>query len=392
MSEEQNDSPAFRLRPRRAAPKSYYTVRLEYSANPAAFIRERPRTSSKLRVFSRKTGSTNATTGSGLNQGPAQLKPAAPSKEEQEREERRMMLHRDSASSITTDTMISPFMQRLHLDELEPDSVYEHNYITLKIKQVEQSSNGRLLICLCQSIDSPNKRINVRLYNEYADTSLVKPEKIMSIAKFRTGPVIDNEPNAPKDNNNIDSPLYLNPHNNGHTIAASNKLIQIAQAQHTSTRGESSRSPSVKSETEEAHRSISRASDSTEPLGRQTPSPSVSPSMGLSNLVPFHVIVRFDELVARATSNSNRSNSMQGVASGSSGVATSGSPSVSRRPLVPFVSITSDMIEQPEEPYVEMSPPSPEATSNRPIGNNRRIVDDHENVDVKKVKFTANSL
>lgn len=185
MSEEQNDSPAFRLRPRRAAPKSYYTVRLEYSANPAAFIRERPRSSTKRRVFKQKSGSN--TTKGALNH------PTVISKEEREREEKRISLLRDTSQSITTDTPLSPFMQRLQMNELEPDSVYEHNYITLRIKEVElPDANSRLLICACNTVDQfPSEySIKVELYSDYADTSLIKKGKIINVAKFKTGPLI----------------------------------------------------------------------------------------------------------------------------------------------------------------------------------------------------------
>lgn len=192
MAEEQNDSPAFRLRPRRAAPKSYYTVRLEYSANPAAFIRERPRGSggSKRKVLTRKTGSNATKAAANQLASLANIRPAAVSKEEQELDERRMKLHRGVSESITSDTIISPFLERLELEDLEPDSVYEHNYITLRIKEVEQSDDSKALNCVCSSTDGlpSGCRVNVCLHDEYANQSLVKPDKIISIAKFRTGP------------------------------------------------------------------------------------------------------------------------------------------------------------------------------------------------------------
>lgn len=108
----------------------------------------------------------------------------------------RKALHRDSSQSITTNTIMSPFVQRIQLTELKPDSAYEHNYILLRIEKVEQSqSGGRLLTCICQSTEdstaTSDQSISVQLYGEYANTSLVKPGKIISIAKFRTGPAVD---------------------------------------------------------------------------------------------------------------------------------------------------------------------------------------------------------
>lgn len=193
MSEESNDSPAFRLRPRRSAPKSYYAVRLEYSANPAAFIRERPRTSSKRKVFSQKPPATNQTR---VNQTGQSCSKLASTKEEQERDERRNSLRRSITDSITTGTLVSPFLQRFGLDKLEPNKLYEYEYVTLLIKQVNESIScsqpeRRMLTCLCQDVDIHDaerlgKLINVELYDEYADSTLVKPGKMISIAKFRS--------------------------------------------------------------------------------------------------------------------------------------------------------------------------------------------------------------
>lgn len=217
MSEEQNDSPAFRLRPRRAEPKSYYTVRLEYSANPAAFTREKPRSNTKRKALSQKTSASYSKTKSGKiahydYAGGGQLaattmtlatppKPIVISKEELEQEERRKRLQREIAESITTDVMISPFIQRLELDELKADSVYDQNYITLKIKNVERykQSNERHLVCkCCGTHDSMTKLyLNVHLFDEYASDSLVKAEKMINVAKFRTS-----GPTLVSDNNN----------------------------------------------------------------------------------------------------------------------------------------------------------------------------------------------
>lgn len=209
MSDETNDSPAFRLRPRRAEPKSYYTVRLEYSANPAAFTRERPRLvgakrrapsqrssapgSSYSRTKQTKTGGYNyghlVQTTAGLPQVPKQ---AVVTKEDLERENRRKQLQREIAESITQDTMISPFMERIQASELEADSVYEENYISLKIKHVDHTNEKKHLVCRCHTMDideeSPVLYVNVHLHGDYASTSLLKNGKIINIGKFKTGP------------------------------------------------------------------------------------------------------------------------------------------------------------------------------------------------------------
>lgn len=311
MSEEQNDSPAFRLRPRRSAPKSYYAVRLEYSANPAAFIRERPRP--KRKAFTQKTGS-NSTHPAGKVATTASARPNVMSKEEREREEKRLLLHRDISESITTNTMISPFIQRLAISELEPDSLYEHNYITLRILEVEQSQNRRLISCHCTEVDANSNTAHavvVKLHNEYANVDILKEGKILSITKFRTSP-----------------------------------------------QGASSEDESCLESTDE-HRIT----------------------------LPFNVIVRYDELVERSTSNSNKgallSTSPTTTAIGRS-TSPSGGASVNRRPVIPFISV-SDMIEQPEEPFVELCPSSPTRSDEV-----ERINDESENQqESKKVKFTA---
>ena len=129
-AEETNDSPAFRLRPR-AEPKSYYTIRLEYSANPAAFTRERPRSAKRRSVSSshRTSYSRSKNHGSSGSNGrysststaaqrnllndrfpsrqASEQAPHAPTKEELEREERRKQLQREIAQSITKDLFIS---------------------------------------------------------------------------------------------------------------------------------------------------------------------------------------------------------------------------------------------------------------------------------------------
>lgn len=346
MSEEQNDSPAFRLRPRRAAPKSYYAVRLEYSANPAAFIRERPRNITKRRVFAQKSGSNSTRTA--LNQSYGSATPSKStviSKEEREREERRMLLHRNASQSITTDTLISPFMQRLRLDELKPDSVYEHNYITLRIKQVQlPDADCRLLCCTCSSVDHslPGKRVKVKLYNDYADISKVKEGKIISIAKFKTGPIIgsishddDHEINEPTSSSQAD-PAATASHDNDSTTTTI-KPIPSAQmygsgnapttnnksSESSATSGKTSTSIKVEHGNQRStlKRSSNDSDDNNHPL---TSSLNVGHEI---KTLPFNVIVE-----SSGTSNN-------------------------RSLLIPFVSIT-DMIEQPTEPYVEMSPPS----------------------------------
>lgn len=350
MSEEQNDSPAFRLRPRRAAPKSYYAVRLEYSANPAAFIRERPRNITKRRVFAQKSGSNSTKTA--LNQSYGSATPSKStviSKEEREREERRMLLHRDASQSITTDTLISPFMQRLRLDELKPDSVYEHNYITLRIKQVQlPDADCRLLCCTCSSVDHslPEHRVKVRLHNDYADISKVKEGKIISIAKFKTGPLIgsishddDNEIIKLTSSSQADSTATAS-HDNGSSTTTI-KPIPSAQMYgsgnaptvNTTTNNNSSESSatsgrtstSIKAEHGNQKSTLERSSiDSDDKNHPLTSSLDVGHEI---KTLPFNVIV--------ASSGTSNNKSL----------------------LIPFVSIT-DMIEQPTEPYVEMSPPS----------------------------------
>lgn len=372
MSEEQkDDSPAFRLRPRRAEPKSYYTVRLEYSANPAAFTRERPRATSgasRRRTVSQKSSGSyskskqnktaQATTRydySAGQQATPVKKPLVVSIEELEREERRLQLQREIAQSITTDTMISPFIQRLELDQLKPNLVYAQNYITLKIKKIERKSQqhhhhhhnnsnnssnnhdgqakSRHLVCKCHEIgsdsnsDTTNIHLNVHLFNEYADESLVKVDKIINIAKFRTGPAISTTTIS---SSSSSSPSSLTPDN-------SNK-----QTSNEECFGDDS-------------------------------------SVRWAN---FDVIVRYDD--ESASPSSLRS---------SPSVANGGGDG---RPLIPFVTI-NDMIEKPTEPYVEMSPPSPISlgsamSGSAPPGNRQQQQNlDHENQESKKVKFTAAS-
>lgn len=409
MSEDQNDSPAFRLRPRRGAPKSYYTVRLEYSANPAAFVRERPRDLAKKRIFSQKTGSSSTKSGSNqrVASGAPQAneKPTVVTKEELEQEERRLLQYRQIGNSITTNTMISPFMQRLQLDELDCNAVYEHNYITLKIIEVKEYYKGQLLLCYAKNADSicPDHYVNVRLHNEYANSELVKPGKILSIAKFRTG-----IPDTSVDTSESDSTIVSSPINkrgtgsrastssNGSTSNLRSNTRSTTPVQEYELYDSSRVSGSLKIESTSDHsKLISKSSTSTteqqiyshhqlsEQLHQERPTSGMS-SKSETITLPFNVIVKYDELVERSTSNSNRGSSL--LASSTSSLAGFGGASVNRRPLIPFISIT-DMIEQPTEPFVEMSPPSPDMQSTQVMNMNH---DDHENNQgSKKVKFTA---
>lgn len=391
MTDEQNDSPAFRLRPRRSAPKSYYAVRLEYSANPAAFIRERPRP--KRKAFTQKSGS-NSTHLSGKVTASGHSKPNVITREEREQEEKRLLLHRDISESITTNIMISPFMQRLQIDELEPDSIYEHNYITLKIEEVEQSHNRRLLSCSCVGVENHDTvyAITVKLHNEYADTDIVKEGKILSITKFRTSSLHSSydEQGGSESNRLSNHAQQATSHNIANkSCMNSGKLSpsMATQSQEESTPVQipSPTSTSIKIETHDYR-------------GRPSPSSSVTPSdhefsshttprkpkceadkteTGHTILLPFYIIVKYDELVERSTSNSNKGASLA-IARSASPI---GSASVYRRPVIPFISV-SDMIEQPIEPYVEICPSSPGSCE---VDRNH----DDENQESKKVKFTA---
>jgi hypothetical protein len=320
MSEKPNDSPAFRLRPR-AEPKSYYSIRLEYSANPAAFTRERPRSniakkrsSSNKSSYSRAKQQSNKLTAAAQsvlrhdNYAPVSTLPPIKlenvlSKEDIEREERRKQLRRDTSRSITTDTMISPFMQRLSVDELKPSKVYDQNYITLKIEKVtreQQAGDARACVmCQCSTVSfddeaddddddiKPSGIINVRLYDEYADEKLLEVGKILNIAKFKTGSdrPTGNHAGEPADNNlkwyNFD------------VIVGYDEIDSAALA-----------------------------------------SPPPFPSLPITPPLP------------------SPSTTMNGGAN------------QRKMPLIPFVSITS-MIEQPTEPFVEMAPPSPPSLPNK---------------------------
>lgn len=394
MSEEQqqNDSPAFRLRPRRAAPKSYYEVRVEYSANPSAFIRERTTTNSKRKVFTSKTGSQRVSTIRNNNNN-GQLQTII-SKEEKELEAKRMLLQREISESITDSKLVSPFMQRLCLDELKPDSVYEHNYITLRIKRIGRSTNGQLAHCLCESTedvyddDNNNqdppvnkfKTVSVRLYNEYAETPLIKPEKLISIAKFKTSPLM---PWQDSEGDNIDEsratpPTTLNTNNNDKITNDNDNKCGFLNTNTTNT------------------------TNSNE---------FISNNINTNNKrLPFMVIVKYDEFnknVNKSTSSSGtfaasssyRLDEGVGGACDVSGDSSSATSSVtitlrrtSRRPLIPFISIT-DMIEQPVEPFVEMGPSSP--VHNSSGGGRYNVLNNHnfdeKSQDTKRIKFTANN-
>lgn len=313
MSEKPNDSPAFRLRPR-SEPKSYYTIRLEYSANPAAFTRERPRSSltkrrttstkaSYSKSRSRASGNSKAANlyGQHTDRTPSAQQAAAKaanvmSKEDIEREEGRKRLQRELSHSITTDAMISPFLQRLELENLKHSSVYEQNYITLKIESVTKvkqqavagatsispqsgpkdgQTNGHI-ICRCSGTDSSNRDLflTVHLHDEFACEKIVKVDKIMSIAKFKTGP--------PKFQGSTETDSKRSTTNGG---SSSNSLNNERREQ-----------------------------------------------------IDFDVIVRYDGPAPSAST-------------------ASGGSATYRKPVIPYVCIT-DMIEEPTDPYVEMPLPS----------------------------------
>lgn len=360
MSEEQNDSPAFRLRPRRAAPKSYYTVRLEYSANPAAFIRERPRSNNKRKVFTQKSGSNSTKTPSFQNIGDTNLLLNVVSKEEKEREARRVLLRRDIRESITTNTKISPFMQRIDLDELKADSDYEHNYITLRLKscfeKVDQD-DSQILYCLAHGIDksSIQQHVTIKLYNEYADSRLIQRGKMISIGKFRTSPIGGQNRTFETTNDGSEiADITCAPDAETFTGNRSNQTAQSDNNSEIKTSLNSIKSGDFKTST------------STEVPSKL-------------NILPFHIIVKCDDTyIAKGPSLPTTSSSIR--------------TSLNRRLLMPFISIT-DMIEQPIEPFVEMSTSScdqADAITELDNVNPKYIDHDHENQDAKKVKFTAN--
>lgn len=395
MSDEQqqNDSPAFRLRPRRAAPKSYYEVRVEYSANPSAFIRERTTTNSKRKVFTSKTGSQRVSTIKN-NSNNGQLQTIV-SKEEKELEAKRMLLQREISESITDNRLISPFMQRLCLDELRPDSVYEHNYITLRIKRIGRSTNGHLAHCLCESTDDVDdddnnnqdppvnkyKTVSVRLYNEYAETPLLKPEKLISIAKFKTSPLM---PWQESESDNMDESRSTPP-----TTFSCND-----NDNKTTTNDNDNKSGSLNTNTtnpNEVNNNINNNTNNND-----------------DKRLPFMVIVKYDEFNKNANkstsslgnfaaSSSYRLDERVGGACDDGGDSSSATSSVTitlrrtaRRPLIPFISIT-DMIEQPVEPFVEMGPSSPvhkSSSSGRYNDLNNHNFDETSQ-ETKRIKITA---
>lgn len=196
MSDEGgNDSPAFRLRPRQAAPKSYYTVRLEFSGNPASFIRDRSKGNKRKSGGSAVKNANNIKKACNSN--------IIKIKEERKYDEKRLQMRRETKRSITTDTPLSPFLEQIHISELQPNSTYEHNYISLDILKVVQSNEAPLLTCLCQARSDPGDsddasmnstyQIYVTLYDEYSDVSKVRPGKSISIAKFRTSSKLEIE-------------------------------------------------------------------------------------------------------------------------------------------------------------------------------------------------------
>lgn len=176
-SEEQNDSPAFRLRPRQAAPKSYFAVRLDFSGSPRSFARSR--TSKRKGSSSNNQNSTNSGGGRNSNNNSKlasnnynsnatvtsnnsnnsnkrycqqtssqyhqqQLQAIQLQREQEEirrREDKRLALRREAAKSIAIDTPISPFLERLHLDDLTENQIYEHYYISLRILKVIRYNN-----------------------------------------------------------------------------------------------------------------------------------------------------------------------------------------------------------------------------------------------------------
>lgn len=231
------------------------------------------------------------------------------SKEDIEREERRKQLRREISQSITTDTMISPFMQRLSIEELKPSAIYDQNYITLRIEKVtpmqraEGGAGGAShVVCKCSRVsledetdddddddgdDEKNSTtfINVHLYDEYANESLLKVGKILNVAKFKTGP--------------------------------------------------------------------------DTPTGNHADSGHVGPPPDDARWVHFDVIVRYtDDSAGKAAGSSLLAPPPMAPTQSSSEVAASSGSSQLKAPMIPFVSIT-DMIEQPIEPFVEMPPPSP---------------------------------
>jgi len=158
--------------------------------------------------------------------------PHAITKEELEREERRKQLQREIAQSVTTDTPISPFIQRIDLSELKPNTTYEHNYISLRVESLnlkELHGDQRCMICRCSGLgaacplsaisdsetqikqESPSDLyLNVQLFNHYANDTIIKVDKIINIGKFKTGPTQSNfGQNISERDDTIDNSRYI---------------------------------------------------------------------------------------------------------------------------------------------------------------------------------------
>lgn len=300
MSEiDDQDSPAFRLRPRRGPPKSYFEVKLEYQT-PTSSTQIANRNSNKPKATKKnKLPNQHPTTSSNKDDAPKVIASYQQGelklrlrleREERQWEEKRRKLVRDRANSITINSSMSPFMERLPLNEIQASRIYPYNYILLKVNKAEQvdSHHERRLECICEAHHDDHSSsleqfnvidqildqemtalgVNVLLYEEYSNLNLIKPGKILGIGKFRTG-----------------------------------SLIKRA--------------------------SISPGANSKFNISPQPGSSRPDTSM---KMMPFNIIVRYDEA---CTFGSNR------------------------LPLVPFLNVSDHTVEQIEEPYVDQPPPSP---------------------------------
>lgn len=177
-----NDSPAFRLRPRRSTPRSNSGSAKKLSSGSLIFSRlrsqqhqtpaTRPTSSAKRNLFS-----SNELTGGADDNDELDTHNG-----ETDNINKRTDLKRDIIDSITTDVLISPFMQRISVVDLKPNLKYEHNYITLQVKEVITNQAGSLTRVETQDKDVSTSNNN-QIVKQRQSTSTCSPTDICSSQK-----------------------------------------------------------------------------------------------------------------------------------------------------------------------------------------------------------------
>lgn len=130
--DDDNDSPAFRLRPRRSTPRTKQQKPCEESLAWKSFVKERLRDHSNKKASSKSKKKSLLTSSSDLDNSDSTVISDSNSLDAKD-EQKVPTTYRTVADSIGVNISVSPFLQRINIDDLEANKEYKNRYITLRI-------------------------------------------------------------------------------------------------------------------------------------------------------------------------------------------------------------------------------------------------------------------